>query len=230
MQYLVYDSQGTQLEPIQLRDEVFGLVPNESVVHQALLRQLANARQGTHSTKTRGEVAGSTRKLYRQKGTGRARAGAIRAPHRRGGGITFGPKPRSYRQAMPKKMRRLAIRSVLSAKAAEEELVLVDSLQLPEPTTKQMTETLRNLQVNGSVLLVMDPADRNVVLSARNIPGVYTLPAAQLNVEKILSHKYLVMTVAAARKAEALWGLPTLPGESSTGQAGLPQASETEAI
>lgn len=207
MQYPVHNISGAQVETIDLRDDVFGLVPHVAVVHQALLRQLANARQGTHSTKTRGEVDGSTRKLFKQKGTGRARQGSIRAPHRRGGGIVFGPKPRDYRQAMPKKMRRLAIRSVLSAKAAEEELVLVDQLAFSDIGTKQMVNALKQLNVDGTALLVMDPSDQNVVLSARNLEGVYTLPAAQLNVGTVLSYKYLVMTVAAARKAEALWGL-----------------------
>lgn len=206
MQYTLRNQQGAELEQVDLQDHVFGLAPNTAVVHQALLRQLANARQGTHNTKTRGEVAGSTRKLYRQKGTGRARQGAIRAPHRRGGGIVFGPQPRSYRQAMPKKMRRLAIRSVLSAKAADGELVLVDRLAFDHARTKAMQEVLRNLQVDGPALVVTEEPDAAVIQSAGNLQGVFTLPAYQLNVGSLLSHRYLVMTLAAARRAEALWG------------------------
>ena len=206
MDYQLLSQQGAQQGTAPLRDDVFALTPNEAVVHQALVRQLANARQGTHDTKTRGEVAGSTKKLYRQKGTGRARQGGIRAPHRRGGGVAFGPHPRDYRQDMPKKMRRLAIRSVLSTKAGDGELVLVEDLSFSEPKTKAMLDTLRHLGVDGTALVVTEQPDRNLILSARNIPGVFTLPAAQLNVATLLSYKYLVMTVGAARRAEALWG------------------------
>lgn len=206
MEYPLHNQLGTQVGTVELRDDVFGIAPNTAVVHQALVRQLANGRQGTHSTKTRGEVAGSTKKLYRQKGTGRARQGSIRAPHRRHGGIVFGPKPRSYRQAMPKKMRRLAIRSVLSAKAADGELLLIDSLSLGTPKTKDMATVLRALQAQGTTLVVMAPPSENVVLAARNLQGVYTLPAATVNVEKLLSHKFLVMTLDAVRQAEGLWG------------------------
>lgn len=206
MDYQLLSQQGTQQGTVPLRDDVFALTPNEAVVHQALVRQLANARQGTHDTKTRGEVAGSTKKLYRQKGTGRARQGGIRAPHRRGGGIAFGPHPRDYRQDMPKKMRRLAIRSVLSTKAGDGELVLVEDLSFSEPKTKAMLDTLHRLGVVGTALVVTEQPERNLILSARNIPGVFTLPAAQLNVATLLSYKYLVMTVGAARRAEALWG------------------------
>ena len=150
---------------------MFGLVPNEPVVHQAMVRQLANARQGSHNTKTRGEVAGSTHKIYRQKGTGRARQGGARAPHRRGGGVTFGPHPRSYAKAMPKKMRRLAIRSVLSAKVKEGELVLLDQLSFSDIKTKNMLEVLAALKVQGSVLVVMDEPQLEVILSAPQRAG-----------------------------------------------------------
>ena len=209
MEYALLSQQGTQLENVHLRDDVFGLVPNAAVVHQALLRHLANARQGTHDTKTRGEVRGSTKKLFRQKGTGRARQGGSRAPHRRGGGVAFGPHPRSHRQGMPNKMRRLAIRSVLSAKAQERELVLLDALQFAEAKTKAMIKTLQDVGVAGPTLVVTERPDHGVILSARNVPGVYTLPAAQLNVATMLSYRYLVMTIDAARRAEQLWGLPT---------------------
>ncbi len=207
MDYPLFSQEGSQVGTVELRDDVFGLEPNESVVHQALLRQLANARQGTHDTKTRGEVEGSTKKIYRQKGTGRARQGGIRAPHRRGGGVTFGPTPRSYRQAMPKKMRRLAIRSVLSAKAAEGELVIVDELNFPVVKTKAMNQVLKALKVEGKILIATEEPAQGLILSARNVPNVYTLPASLLNVGTMLSHRYLVMTVGAARRAESLWGL-----------------------
>ena len=208
MDYQLLNQTGAALSPVELRNDVFGLEPHAAVVHQALVRQLANARQGTHSTKTRGEVEGSTKKLFRQKGTGRARQGGARAPHRRGGGIVFGPRPRSYRQRMPKKMRRLAIRSVLSAKVKDGELILLDTLAYDAPGTKAFLETLKAIGVDGSALVVTDMPNANVVLSARNIEGIFTLPAAQINVRSVLSHKYLVMTLEAARVAEGLWGLP----------------------
>lgn len=214
MDYPLINQEGAQKGTVSLRDDVFGMTPNGAVVHQTLVAQLANARQGTHDTKTRGEVAGSTKKLYRQKGTGRARQGASRAPHRKGGGVVFGPHPRDHSQALPKKMRRLAIRSVISAKAADGELVLVESLAFPEPKTKAMVETLRNLGIDATALVVTEKPDRNLVLSARNVPGVFTLPAAQLNVATMLAHRYLVLTQEAARRVEQLWG----QGETSTGE------------
>ena len=206
MDYPLLNQQGSQVDTVQLSDAVFGVTPNEAVVHQALLRQLANLRQGTHSTKPRGEVAGSTKKLFRQKGTGRARQGSIRAPHRRHGGIVFGPKPRSYRQAMPRKMRQLAIRSVLSAKAADGELLLLDNLDLSTAKTRDMKTIMQALKIAGTALVVMAPPSDNVVLAARNLPGVFTLPANIVSVERLLAHKYLVMTLDAARAAEGLWG------------------------
>ncbi len=206
MEFPLLNQQGASVGTVELRDDVFAILPHEAVVHQALVRQLSNARQGTHSTKTRGEVDGSTRKLFKQKGTGRARQGSIRAPHRRGGGIVFGPKPRSYRKGMPKKMRRLAIRSVLSAKAKDSELILLDALDFETPKTKAMVQTLERIGVSGPALVVSDNPSRNLILSGRNAPGVFTLPASQLNVGSMLSYRYLVMTLDAARKAEALWG------------------------
>lgn len=211
MKYQVVDQKGANLRQIDLRDDVFGIEPNTSVVHQALVRQLANARQGTHDTKTRGEVEGSTRKLFRQKGTGRARQGGVRAPHRKGGGIVFGPHPRSYRKDMPKKMRRLAIRSVLSAKARDGELILVDNFEFAVPKTKEMLQVLRAVQADGSALIATPTPENGVILAARNIDNVYTIPANQLNVRQLLAYRYLVMTVDAARIAEGLWGLQKEP-------------------
>jgi large subunit ribosomal protein L4 len=206
MQVPVYGLTGEVVDNIEISDDVFGVPFNEAVVHQAVLRQRANARQGTASTKTRGEVTGSTRKLYRQKGTGYARAGSIKSPLRRGGGIMFGPKPRNYRQAMPKKMRRLALRCALSAKARDGELAVVDSLALDEPKSKEMDRILQALKVDSTALVVTSEVKANVVKSARNLPGIETRPADILNVVDILSSKMLLMEVAAVRRAEQLWG------------------------
>lgn len=202
----VYSLAGEVVKHIEISDDVFGVPFNESVVHQAMVRQQANARQGTASSKTRGEVTGSTRKLYRQKHTGMARAGSRRSPLRRGGGVAFGPKPRSYRQAMPKKMRRLALRCVLSAKAGDGELKVLEQLNLEKPMTKEMVQILTALGVDSSALVVTSEPEDNIVKSARNLPRIKTLPANLLNVVDILSHKMLLMTEAAVHKAEHLWG------------------------
>lgn len=206
MQLSVRNSEGQVVDQIEVDDSVFGIPPNEAVVHQALVRQLANARLGTHDTKTRGLVSGSSRKLFRQKHTGMARAGTRRSPLRRGGGIVFGPHPRSYRLAMPKKMRRLALRSILSAKVTDDELVVLDTFGLERPATRELVQVLTNLDVGASVLLVTPDADMNVVKSARNINGVAVLPASMLNVADLLSHESLVVTVDAVRRVEAIWG------------------------
>ena len=206
MQAPVYNLAGEVVEHIEVSDQVFNIPFNEAVVHQAMVRQRANARQGTASTKTRSEVSGSSRKLYRQKNTGAARAGSIRSPLRRGGGIVFGPQPRSYRQAMPKKMRRLALRCMLSAKARDDNLMIVEALKLDEPKTKEMVRILSTLKVEPSVLIVTAESETNVIKAARNLVGVKTLPANLLNVVDLLSSKMLLMEVAAVRKAEQFWG------------------------
>ena len=205
MRVPVYSLTGEVVEHIEISDQVFAVPFNEAVVHQAMVRQRANARQGTASTKTRSEVSGSNRKLFRQKGTGFARAGNRRSPLRRGGGITFGPKPRDYRQAMPKKMRQLALRCALSAKARDEELKVIAELKL-EPKTKQMVQILTDLQVDSSALIITPEAEENVIKSARNLKEIKTMPANLLNVLDILSYKMLLMTVSAVRKAEQIWG------------------------
>jgi len=202
----VYNQAGKVVDHIEISDMVFATPFNESVVHQAMLRQHANARQGTASTKTRSEVSGSSRKLFKQKGTGNARAGSIKSGLRPGGGILFGPKPRDYRQAMPKKMRQLALRCVLSAKARDEELKVLKDLSFDQPKTKEMAKVLEALEVESSALIVTDKPEENVVKSARNISGITTTPAGLLNVVDILSHRMLLMTVAAVRNAEELWG------------------------
>jgi large subunit ribosomal protein L4 len=225
VQVPVYNLAGEVVENIDVSDEVFAVPFNEAVVHQAMVQQRANIRQGTASTKTRSEIAGSSRKLFRQKGTGLARGGSRRSPLRRGGGIVFGPRPRDYRQAMPKKMRQLALRCVLSAKASDGELMILEQLKLPEPKTKEMAQILATLGVDSSALIVTDKPEESVVKSAHNLAGIRTLPANLLNVLDILSQKRLLMTVAAVRKAEQLWGKKS-QGESSAPLRGItPPAS-----
>ncbi len=206
MQFSVYNLAGKVVDHIEISERLFGVPFNQTVVHQAALRQRANARQGTASTKTRSEVAGSTRKLFRQKGTGNARAGSIKSGLRPGGGIFFGPKQREYRQAMTKKMRQLALRCVLSAKARDEELVILEGLKFDQPKTKEIVKALAALEIDSSALIVTDKPEENVIKSARNLSGVKTTTAGLLNVVDILSYKMLLMTVAAVRTAEELWG------------------------
>ncbi len=206
MQLPVYNLAGEVVRQIEVSDQVFAVPFNEAVVHQVMVGQRANARQGTASTKTRGKVAGSTSKLFRQKGTGNARAGSKKSPLRRGGGITFGPHPRSYRQDTPRKMRRLALRCVLSAKAADGELKVLDGFDFAEPKTKKMIEALAALGVDSSALIVTPEPEENVIKSARNLRKIKTMPANILNILDILSHKTLLMTEAAVRIAEKLWG------------------------
>ncbi len=221
MELDVFDREGKKLKSIEVDERVFGLKPRRSVVHQAMLAQRANQHRGTHKTKTRGEVAGSTAKLFRQKGTGRARQGAVRAPHRRGGGIVFGPRPRSYRQDLPKRMRRLAIRSVLSAKAAGGDLRVIDALSMEQPRTKDLERLLGKLGFERKTLVVTARPEAAVKRSANNMPRVKWLPAAYLNVLDLLSHRGLLMTEEAVHAAEALWG-----GErASKRRAPLPEAA-----
>jgi len=205
LQVPVHNILGEVVDHIELSEEVFGVSPNQAVVHQALVRQLANARLGTASTKTRAQVSGGGRKPFRQKGTGRARRGSSRAPQYKGGGVAFGPHPRSYRQAMPKKMRRLALRCVLSAKVAEGEIIVVDELALSGPRTKEMARILAALGVASSALVVTAEPDPNVYKSARNLERIKALPANLLNVVDLSSHKVLMITVAAVRRVEELW-------------------------
>ncbi len=202
----VYSVAGEVVKHIEISDDVFGVPFNGPVVHQAMVRQLANARQGTASTKTRGDVSGSRAKLFRQKSTGMARAGSRMSPLRRGGGVTFGPKPRSYTQAMPKKMRRLALKCVLSAKAVEGELRVVEQLEFEKPRTKEMKQILTALGVDSSILIVTSESETNIIKSSNNLSKVDTIPANLLNVVDILSYKMLLMTEAAVRKAEQIWG------------------------
>jgi large subunit ribosomal protein L4 len=202
----VYNSSGQVVKNIEISDRVFATPFNEAVVHQAVVRQQANARQGTSSTKTRGEVAGSTRKLFRQKHTGMARAGSKKSPLRKGGGITFGPKPRSYQQDMPKKMRQLALRCALSAKTRDEELKVLEELKFDQPRTREMASILVALGIDSTALIVTDKPEENLIKSARNLAGIKTMQASILSVVDILSYKMLLMTEPAVRRAEELWG------------------------
>lgn len=222
MQVPIYNLNGEEVGKIDISEQVFAVPFNQAVVHQAVVRQRNNARQGTASTKTRGEVAGSTRKLFRQKGTGHARAGSIKSPLRRGGGIVFGPRPRSYRQAMPKKMRRLALRCVLSAKVRDKEFIVLEELTLAQPRTKEIVRILAALGVDSSALVVSSESAENVVKAARNLPGIKTMPARLLNVVDILSSKMLLITVAAVRQVEELWGVSK--GESNAPLRGIAAA------
>ncbi len=198
--------EGEIVGEVELRDDIFAAPIHEPVLHQALLRQLANARLGTSDTKTRAEVSGGGKKPWRQKGTGRARQGSIRAPHWRKGGIVFGPHPRSYAQAMPRKMRRLALRSALSAKAAEEQIIVVQDLNLDEPKAKVMRQVVDNLAGGGSALILLPERNETVELSARNLPDVKTLRAQYLNVRDLLTYDYVVMPVSAIQTIESFLG------------------------
>jgi large subunit ribosomal protein L4 len=202
----VYDLNGEVVEQIELNEGVFALPLNQAVVHQAMVRQLANGRQGTASTKTRGEVSGSTRKLYAQKHTGRARRGDIKSPLLRGGGVAFGPKPRSYRQSMPKKMRRLALKCLLSAKIREGNMRLLKELDFEEPKTKDMVSVLSSLGIDSSALIVTGQSAPNVIRSAANLTDIKVVPSALINVLDLLSYEMLVATVPAVRNIEEIWG------------------------
>jgi large subunit ribosomal protein L4 len=212
VKFPVYNLAGEEVRKIEISDSVFKVPFNEAVVHQVMVGMQANARQGTAATKTRGDIVGSTKKLYRQKGTGYARAGSKKSPTRRGGGVAFGPHPRDYRQATPKKVRQLAIRCVLSSKAGEGDLKIIEALKFDEPKTKQMLAVLEALKIESSTLIVTQQPEQNVIKSARNIPAVETTPANVLNMLDVMSHKTLLMTEGAVRIAEKLWGNGTKQG------------------
>jgi large subunit ribosomal protein L4 len=193
---------GTPGEKVKLDPHFFEAPVNEAVMHQALVRQLANGRQGSADTKNRTEVQGGGRKPYRQKGTGRARQGSIRAPHYKGGGVVFGPTPRSYYKDMPKKQRRLALRSALTMKAQEERVLLVENLEFEVPSTKQFVALLTEAGVVGSALVALENHGLNAEKSARNVPGVTVILARDLNVRDLLTHDWLVLTKAAAAQLD----------------------------
>lgn len=201
----VYSIEGKKVSDVELKEEVFGIEPNEAIVHSVLVNYMANQRQGTQSTKTRSEVSGGGKKPWRQKGTGRARQGSIRAPHWVGGGIALGPKPRSYKYRVNKKERRLAIRSVLSSKVLEKELVVVDKIDFKEIKTKNMVNALNKLKVEGKTLIVLPEKNENVQKSARNIEGVKTSLVNTINVYDLLKYKNLVLTLDAVKKIEEVY-------------------------
>ena len=206
MEAKLFNQSGDEVGTIQLAEYIFGITPNVPVMHQAVVRQQANARLGTHNTRGRGEVQGSTRKLYRQKGTGRARQGSVRAPHRKGGGVAHGPHPRSYRQDMPRKMRRLAVRSALSAKYAANEILFVDELTFEQPRTKDMLACLSALKLDGKTLIVLDRKNENLQRSANNLPGVKTLLAHYLNVIDLLQSDNVIIARPAVQVIESYLG------------------------
>ncbi len=207
MEEPVYNTAGEIVDSVALNESIYGIEPNESVMHQALIRQLANARLGTVNTKTRGQVSGGGRKPWRQKGTGRARQGSIRAPQWRGGGVVFGPHPRSYTQAMPRKMRHLAVRSALSAKAAAKQLILVDTLASIEPKTKSFAMVLSRLPLNGAKVLIVAPErGLGVEKAASNLPNVKVVLAPYLNVSDLLRYDYTVVPIEALPIIEKILG------------------------
>ena len=201
----VYDINGKKVKELELNEAVFGIEPNEAVVHSVLVNFLANQRQGTQSTKTRSEVSGGGRKPWRQKGTGRARQGSIRAPQWIKGGIALGPKPRSYKYTVNKKERQLAVKSVLSSKVLENELVVVDSLPLNDINTKEMVKALSNLKVEGKALIMLPEKNEKVQKSARNIEGVKTTLVETINVYDLLKYNKLVVTEDTVKKLEEVY-------------------------
>jgi large subunit ribosomal protein L4 len=212
----VHDMQGRVIEQAELDDSVWAIEPNIPVMHQALVRQLANARLGTRDTKTRGEVRGGGAKPWRQKGTGRARQGSIRSPQWKGGGVVWGPHQRSFHQDMPRKMRRLAVRSALSAKARDERLTIIAGLAEIEPKTKAMKEVLGTLPESRSVLIVTDGKLESVRKSAGNLPGVWVVDARYLNVRDILKFDRMLLLREAIATVEEMWGLPEDQREPSS--------------
>jgi large subunit ribosomal protein L4 len=198
----LFNQAGSQVGDIELNDSVFGIEPNNHVLFEAIIMQRASLRQGNHKVKNRSEVAGGGRKPWKQKGTGRARQGSIRSPQWRGGGTVFGPTPRSYSYKLPKKVRRLAIKSALSAKALEENILVLESLSFEAPKTKEFVAVLNNLSVDTKALIVTDGLDEKVALSARNIPGVTVVAADGLNVLDVVSHNKLILTKSAVEKVE----------------------------
>lgn len=202
----VVSQTGSAVGDIELNDAIFGIEPNQAVLFEAIVQQQASLRQGNHKVKSRAEVAGGGRKPWRQKGTGRARQGSIRSPQWRGGGIVFGPTPRSYSYKMPKKVRRLALLSALSTKVAAEELIVLDNLAFDAPKTKGFVKVLEDLSISKKALFVTADLEETVALSARNIPGISVVSANGINVLDLVGHDQLVMTKAAIEKVEEVLG------------------------
>ncbi|MDF0727577.1 50S ribosomal protein L4 [Cytobacillus sp. S13-E01] len=198
----LYNQKGSNVGEIELNESIFGIEPNNQVLFDAVIMQRASLRQGTHKVKVRSEVRGGGRKPWKQKGTGRARQGSIRSPQWRGGGIVFGPTPRSYSFKLPKKVRRLAVKSALSTKVLENNLLVLDNLSFEAPKTKEMSAVLKGLSIERKALIVTGDINETVALSARNIPGVTVVTANGINVLDVLNHDKLIMTKAAVEKVE----------------------------
>jgi large subunit ribosomal protein L4 len=207
MQLPVKNIKGEQVGTIEVNDSLVAVPMNAAVVHQALVMYQANGRQGTHDAKTRTEVSGGGRKPWRQKYTGRARQGSIRAPQWRHGGVAFGPKPRDYRQDMPARMRHLAMKCVLSERVRQGKLVVLENLSLPETKTKAMADVFKALQIKVPVLVITRGPEHNVVLACRNIEKVWTLPVDQLNAAELLRRATVLITADAIKRAEELWAV-----------------------
>ena len=201
----VYNIEGKKVKEVELKEEIFGIEPNEAIVHSVLVNYLANQRQGTQSTKTRAEVRGGGRKPWRQKGTGRARQGSIRAPQWIKGGIALGPKPRSYRYSLNKKEKQLAIKSVLSSKVLEKELTVVDKLELKEIKTKSMVKAFADLKLTGKTLVVLPEKNLNVQASTSNIEGAKTILVNEINVYDLLKYTNLVLPLDTVKKLEEVY-------------------------
>ncbi|PRZ13326.1 LSU ribosomal protein L4P [Laceyella sediminis] len=202
----VLDMSGKQVGEIELADAIFGITPNEAVLHDAVVMQQASLRRGTHAVKNRAAVRGGGRKPWRQKGTGRARQGSIRSPQWVGGGVVFGPTPRTYAYKLPKKVRRLAIKSALASKVIDSQLVVLDELKLEQPKTRDMVQVLKNLGIERKALVVTDNLEDNAVLAARNIPGVKLITADGVNVLDVLYHDKLILTRGAVNRVEEVLG------------------------
>lgn len=199
---VLFKQDGSQNGEVTVNDAIFGIEPNENVVFDAIIMQRASLRQGTHKVKNRSAVRGGGRKPWRQKGTGRARQGSIRSPQWRGGGVVFGPTPRSYSYKLPKKVRRLAIKSVLSTKVAEENMIIVDALNFDAPKTKEFAQVLNNLNVDTKVLVVVEDGNDFTTLSARNLPGVTVVSPTNVTVLDVVSHEKLILTQTALTQVE----------------------------
>ena len=201
----VYDIKGKKVSDLELAENIFGIEPNEAIVHSVLVNYLANQRQGTQSTKTRAEVRGGGKKPWRQKRTGRARQGSIRAPQWIKGGIALGPKPRSYRYSVNKKEKRLAIKSILSSKVLEKELTVIDKIELKEIKTKTMVKVLADLKVEGKTLIILSEKNDNVLMSSRNIEGVKTILLSNINVFDLLKYNNLILPLETVKKIEEVY-------------------------
>ncbi len=201
----IYNISGDQVGEIELSDDVFGIEVNENAMYEVVKNQLANKRQGTQSTKTRGEVRGGGRKPWRQKGTGRARVGSSRSPLWIGGGVSFAPKPRDYSYRLPKKIRKLAMKSALTSKVNNDEIIVLDGLNISAPKTKEMINILSNLNADKKALIVMDERNDAVIKSARNIPGIKTTSVNTLNVYDILKYDKFIITKDAVQKVEEVY-------------------------